>query len=305
MNTTRFQENRMRITEFGRAPEPGSRRRPRTSTKLILSATVALASLLTVPAPIASAAVSGHSAATWNMNGSNDGKWSQVSAAAQTVQVISLQETGTLPGGVKYTGRYWWLPVERPGTTGDWVVGEYLWAAGGGVRYVYYLEMPGTEVRNSLAIVSSEQADQVRIVNPQPWRDGTVASTARPAFGIRLPSDNSYWWTWHAGSGASSGQANDAANMVYKITASMNSTGVASWTIDADFNRDLLNKNSGFTNPPLPDGVRVVNPGNSITRPNASGGTQIDFMVTNDQAKALRAAVTGVFSDHYLVLFGS
>lgn len=300
----------MSIEPVGRVPKVESRPRAQALMTLILLATIAVTAFLAIPATMAKAAVSGHISATWNMDGSNDQKWSDVSKAAMAVEMICLQETGTPPQGATFTKRSWSIPAVRPGknTPKYWTVSEYQWSAGGGTRYIYYLPMPAPdETRNSMAIVSMEPVENnaVVIINPQPWRNGTVDDSARPAFGIQLPSDKSFWWTWHAGSGASGGQANDAANMATTIAATMNAARVGSWTINADFNRDMLNKNSGFTNPPLPAGVRTVTPGNSITRPNPiSGGTQLDFMITNDTG-ALRAQTTGVFSDHFMVVFGT
>ncbi|MER5466870.1 ricin-type beta-trefoil lectin domain protein [Streptomyces sp. NPDC002668] len=305
--------DRLGVGAGGRGPSVAWwRRDSRMATALLLlMATLAAGAVVMSPVP-AQAQVSGHHAISWNSEGA---RWSDVRNLARDYDVVALQEAGTRdPGGTgrfdtgTATGNSW----TSPSTT--WTVNEYTWeATGGRTVYLYYLQMPA--VRNSLAIVSSERVrapgsghTDVFFEEPQPWRNSATASpSARPAFGIRLPSDNSVWWTWHAGSRQSDSRANDAENMIGAITGQMNTFGagtVSTWAILGDFNRNLLHSTDVLqqylpTTPTLVHAVRSGQP----TR----GERELDYMITNDMTAGLQAsrvAVGGV-SDHYAVQFGT
>jgi hypothetical protein len=268
-----------------------------TSLAVLMAVTV---TVLVLPARPASAAVGDHHALSWNSNGAN---WETVRHMARNFDVIAVQESGARPPTARRT-------VRAPFQFGRWQVLEYAWPRASwdpNPRYVYHLQM--RTLRNSLAIVSARPATAIYGVPPQPWRGRrTVNPSARPAFGIQL-RDGSAWWTWHAGSGASSSQRNDAANMIWAINSSMRR--IDSWALLADFNRDMLNSRSGFTTPSggwtLPDDVALILPQDAqgddqITRP--ASGRMLDYMATNNP-DGLRARTVGHFSDHLAVQFGS
>ncbi|MEU6806563.1 ricin-type beta-trefoil lectin domain protein [Streptomyces neyagawaensis] len=268
-----------------------------TSLAVLMAVTV---TVLVLPARPASAAVDDHHALTWNSNGAN---WDTVRRMSRNFDVIAVQESGARPPTARRT-------VRAPFEFGRWQVLEYTWPRASwdpNPLYVYHLRMRA--VRNSLAIVSARPATAFYGVPPQPWHGRrAVSRSARPAFGIQL-RDGSAWWTWHAGSGASSRQINDARNMIWAINSRMRR--IDSWALLADFNRDMLNPRSGFTTPSghwtLPDNVGLVLPedarGNlQITRP--ASGRLLDYMATNVPG-GLQARTVGHFSDHLAVQFGS
>ncbi|MFF7262491.1 ricin-type beta-trefoil lectin domain protein [Streptomyces sp. NPDC008159] len=268
-----------------------------TSLAVLMAVTV---TVLVLPARPVSAAVGNHHALTWNSNGAN---WDTVRRMSRSFDVIAVQESGARPPTARRTVR---LPFEF----GSWQVLEYTWPRASwdpNPLYVYHLRMRA--VRNSLAIVTTRPATAIYGVPPQTWYNRRAANrSARPAFGIQL-RDGSAWWTWHAGSGASWSQRNDARNMILAISLRMRR--IASWALLADFNRDMLNPRSGFTDSlghwTLPDDVELVLPedarGNlQITRP--ASGTLLDYMATNN-GDGLQARTVGHFSDHLAVQFGS
>ncbi|MER6257130.1 ricin-type beta-trefoil lectin domain protein [Streptomyces sp. NPDC001584] len=284
------------------------RRGSRVATVLLLLMATLAGAVVMSPVP-AQAQVSGHHAITFNSDGA---RWPDVRTLARDYDVVALQEAGTRSPGTSFevgtaTGNSW----TSPSTT--WTVNEYtLEATGGRTVYLYYLQMPA--VRNSLAIVSSERVrapgsghTDVFFEEPQPWRnDPTPSPSARPAFGIRLPSDNSVWWTWHGGSSASNSRANEAENMIGAIRGQMNTAAagtISTWAILADFNRNLL-YSTDVLRQHLPAGVHAVRSGQP-TR--IASGRELDYMITNDMTAGLQASrvAVGLVSDHVAVQFGT
>ncbi|MGW5847892.1 hypothetical protein ACWFQ8_07990 [Streptomyces sp. NPDC055254] len=175
--------DRLGVGAGGRGPSVAWwRRDSRMATALLLlMATLAAGAVVTPPVP-AQAQVNGHHALTWNSNGA---RWDEVRGLTDHYDVIAIQEAGTRdPAGTgqfdtgTVTGNSWTSP------SGNWTVNEYTWRMGSGTRgrtvYLYYLDMPATAIRNSLAIVSREQVTDVFFEEPQPWEGVATASPSAP-----------------------------------------------------------------------------------------------------------------------------
>lgn len=122
---------------------------------------------------------------TWNLQGSSaatESKWSvsvrQLVSGANPLDILMIQEAGTLPRTATPTGRH----VQQGGTPID----EYEWNLGTLSRpdrvFIYYSRVDVGANRVNLAIVSRMQAEEV-IVLPPP------TTVSRPIIGIRNGND--------------------------------------------------------------------------------------------------------------------
>ncbi|MEY9928619.1 endonuclease/exonuclease/phosphatase family metal-dependent hydrolase [Catenulispora sp. GP43] len=287
-----------------------------TAMAVIIATTI---TVITLTAVTANAVIGGHHSLSWNMQGSNGDKWAMVGREMKATSqlpngnydVVALQEAGSEPGVSP-------LPVTNTWTLSGYTVTEYYWEMGrsssqNGV-WVYFVS---PQQRNGLAILSRSRASNVQILPQQPQANGTTTPGSRPALGIQLSSDNSWWWTLHASSNGNN-MSNDADNVLAAIDTLM--TG-QNYAVLGDFNRNLQGTTSGGTaiSVTLPVGTGIVR-SRQITFPNRD--SELDFMVTNDGAANMNAHILQTLGgstvgdntlrdagdgggDHYPVQFGN
>ncbi|EJB1612959.1 cytolethal distending toxin subunit B family protein, partial [Salmonella enterica] len=135
----------------------------------------------------ACANISDYRVMTWNLQGSSastESKWNvnvrQLLSGTAGVDILMVQEAGTLPSSAVPTGRH-----IQPFGVGI-PIDEYTWNLGTtrrqDIRYIYYSRIDVGARRVNLAIVSRQRADNVYVLRPT-----TVAS--RPIIGIGLGND--------------------------------------------------------------------------------------------------------------------
>lgn len=109
--------------------------------------------------------------ATWNMQGSSassEAKWSvsirQMFSGASGIDILAVQEAGTLPQTARATGR----TFDFNGTSVQ--VSEHIWNLGTSQRpsfvYIYYAPTDAGANRVNLALVSRMPADEVFLLPP-------------------------------------------------------------------------------------------------------------------------------------------
>ena len=171
--------------------------------------------------------------ATWNMQGSSassEAKWSvsirQMFSGASGIDILAVQEAGTLPQTARATGR----TFDFNGTSVQ--VSEHIWNLGTSQRpsfvYIYYAPTDVGANRVNLALVSRMPADEVFLLPPP-----TTAS--RPMLGIRI--NNDAFFSIHA---LANGGV-DASAIVHNIDIFFQSSPTlasTNWIIMGDFNRE-------------------------------------------------------------------
>ena len=171
--------------------------------------------------------------ATWNMQGSSassEAKWSvsirQMFSGASGIDILAVQEAGTLPQTARATGR----TFDFNGTSVQ--VSEHIWNLGTSLRpsfvYIYYAPTDAGANRVNLALVSRMPADEVFLLPPP-----TTAS--RPMLGIRI--NNDAFFSIHA---LANGGV-DASAIVHNIDIFFQSSPTlasTNWIIMGDFNRE-------------------------------------------------------------------
>ena len=171
--------------------------------------------------------------ATWNMQGSSassEAKWSvsirQMFSGASGIDILAVQEAGTLPQTARATGRIF----DFNGTSVQ--VSEHIWNLGTSQRpsfvYIYYAPTDAGANRVNLALVSRMPADEVFLLPPP-----TTAS--RPMLGIRI--NNDAFFSIHA---LANGGV-DASAIVHNIDIFFQSSPTlasTNWIIMGDFNRE-------------------------------------------------------------------
>lgn len=171
--------------------------------------------------------------ATWNMQGSSassEAKWSvsirQMFSGASGIDILAVQEAGTLPQTARATGR----TFDFNGTSVQ--VSEHIWNLGTSQRpsfvYIYYAPTDAGANRVNLALVSRMPADEVFLLPPP-----TTAS--RPMLGIRI--NNDAFFSIHA---LANGGV-DASAIVHNIDIFFQSSPTlasTNWIIMGDFNRE-------------------------------------------------------------------
>lgn len=238
--------------------------------------------------------------ATWNLQGSSantESKWSvsvrQLVTGDNAVDVLAIQEAGSLPSSANPTGRIVRLSTEI-------AVEEYMWDLGTRSRpdnvFVYYAPVDAGANRVNLAIVSRMRADEIIILPPP-----TVVS--RPIVGIRIGND--VFFSIHALANGGT----DAPAIVNAVFSHFTSRPEINWVIAGDFNRS-------------PDSLRLdlrleTRVRTTFVAPNAptqrSGGT-LDYALVGNSSGALPttalAAIlmlanfrTQLVSDHFPVNF--
>ncbi|HEF6095351.1 TPA: cytolethal distending toxin nuclease subunit Cj-CdtB, partial [Campylobacter jejuni] len=204
---------------------------------------------------------------TWNLQGSSaatESKWSvsvrQLVSGANPLDILMIQEAGTLPRTATPTGRH----VQQGGTPID----EYEWNLGTLSRpdrvFIYYSRVDVGANRVNLAIVSRMQAEEV-IVLPPP------TTVSRPIIGIR--NGNDAFFNIHALANGGT----DVGAIITAVDAHFANMPQVNWMIAGDFNRDPSTITSTVDRE-LANRIRVVFP-TSATQ--ASGGT-LDYAITGN-----------------------
>lgn len=171
--------------------------------------------------------------ATWNMQGSSassEAKWSisvaQMFSGANGIDVLAIQEAGTLPATAQPTGR----EFRAFGTTT--VVTEHVWNIGTRLRpdliFIYFARTDLGGNRVNLAIASRRQADQIFLLPPP-------TTVSRPMIGIRI--DNDAFFSIHALANGGT----DASAIIHSVDMFFQSTPTLAsinWIVMGDFNRE-------------------------------------------------------------------
>ncbi|RZF23483.1 cytolethal distending toxin subunit B family protein [Paraburkholderia sp. UYCP14C] len=129
------------------------------------------------------AAVTDYQTATWNMQGSSqasEAKWNvnvqQLVSGDASVDILALQEAGTVPATARVTGRQIVSPLPSV------PVREYEWNLGTrsrpNIRYIYFAEWDAGARRVNQAIVTRSRADEI-VILPNP-----LVNSARPLLGV-------------------------------------------------------------------------------------------------------------------------
>lgn len=171
--------------------------------------------------------------ATWNMQGSSassEAKWSvsirQMFSGASGIDILAVQEAGTLPQTARATGR----TFDFNGTSVQ--VSEYIWNLGTSLRpsfvYIYYAPTDAGANRVNLALVSRTPADEVFLLPPP-----TTAS--RPMLGIRINNDAFFSIHALANGGADASAIVHNIDLFFQGSPTLASTN---WIIMGDFNRE-------------------------------------------------------------------
>lgn len=249
--------------------------------------------------------------ASWNMQGAFSGshsKWADVIGPAmqmtnprhtRSIDVFALQESGSLPSShpllpeapVRHIngGQINPLPVV---TQNQWTI-DSTSRATITTAFIYHIQ---SNAQHNVAIVSTQQADEVIVVNP-------MNPAHRPAVGIRIGLD--YFFSLHA----QPYDNNEAPGIVQRIendlSIVLNQFPDTTWIIMGDYNRSPASLANNLGN--APDNVhREIVHTDSITQ--RSGGN-LDYAVTGTGLRNRRAtmayihAENGMFSDHTAVLF--
>ncbi|MDL0088630.1 cytolethal distending toxin subunit B family protein [Campylobacter gastrosuis] len=246
--------------------------------------------------------------ATWNMQGSSassEAKWSisvtQMFSGANGIDVLAIQEAGTLPVTALPTGRefrFAGISIE---------VTEHVWNIGTRLRpdliFIYYAQTDLGGNRVNLAIASRRQADEVFLLPPP-----TTAS--RPMLGIRI--NNDAFFNIHAL--ATGGP--DASAIVHNIDLFFQSSPTlanTNWIIMGDFNREPGELLSSFELA-LRLRTRIIT-NNAITQ--ISARRTLDYAIVGNSNRAVVPAPlppisastffsgfrTHIASDHFPVTF--
>ena len=246
--------------------------------------------------------------ATWNMQGSSassEAKWSisvaQMFSGANGLDVLAIQEAGTLPATAQPTGR----EFRAFGT--QVVVTEHVWNIGTRLRpdliFIYYARTDLGGNRVNLAIASRRQADEVFLLPPP-------TTLSRPMIGIRI--NNDAFFSIHA---LANGGV-DASAIVHNIDLFFQSTPTlanTNWIIMGDFNREPVDLLSTFELE-LRLRTRIVT-NNAITQ--ISARRTLDYAVVGNSNRAIAPAPlpqisastffsgfrTHIASDHFPVTF--
>lgn len=171
--------------------------------------------------------------ATWNMQGSSassEAKWSvsirQMFSGASGIDILAVQEAGTLPQTARATGR----TFDFNGTSVQ--VSEHIWNLGTSLRpsfvYIYYAPTDAGANRVNLALVSRTPADEVFLLPPP-----TTAS--RPMLGIRINNDAFFSIHALANGGVDASAIVHNIDLFFQGSPTLASTN---WIIMGDFNRE-------------------------------------------------------------------
>lgn len=171
--------------------------------------------------------------ATWNMQGSSassEAKWSvsirQMFSGASGIDILAVQEAGTLPQTARATGR----TFDFNGTSVQ--VSEHIWNLGTSLRpsfvYIYYAPTDAGANRVNLALVSRTPANEVFLLPPP-----TTAS--RPMLGIRINNDAFFSIHALANGGADASAIVHNIDLFFQGSPTLASTN---WIIMGDFNRE-------------------------------------------------------------------
>lgn len=250
--------------------------------------------------------------ASWNMQGATSGsvsKWADVIGPAMQmsnpnnvlpIDVLALQESGSLPSSHPF------LPADEApvryinGGQNNPHVTQNQWTIDSNSRatvntaFIYHIQ---TNAQHNVAIVSTQQAEEVIVVNP-------ANPAHRPAVGIRLGSD--YFFSLHA----QAYENNESPGIVQSIENDLSNVLTqnpdTTWIIMGDYNRSPASLANRLANPP--DNVhREIVHTDSITQ--RSGGN-LDYAVTGTGVERNRRATVayihaenGMLSDHCGILF--
>lgn len=241
------------------------------------------------------AVLQNHTPLTLNMQGSSastDSKWtSTIQGFVRGHDVVALQEAGpetSLPAAAVLLQQH--VVPNQP-----YVINEYRWRIGTQTRYTdYYLYFMQTDFganRVNLAMVTQQRAVGLHFIAPQAAANNPN-TTGRPAFGVRLPDNTTFYNTHALSMGRSTNPRNDANNI---ITAIRNNPLTPEWAVMGDFNQD----------PALVNGA--LN-GQVVFRPYAAtqmSGGELDYMVANIVGNIIPwlGNRIGVGSDHVAVEF--
>lgn len=182
---------------------------------------------------ISYAVIDDYKSATWNMQGSSassEAKWSvsirQMFSGASGLDILAVQEAGTLPQTARATGRVF----DFNGTSVQ--VSEHIWNLGTSQRpsfvYIYYAPTDPGANRVNLALISRTPADEVFLLPPP-----TTAS--RPMLGIRINNDAFFSIHALANGGVDASAIVHNIDLFFQSSPTLASTN---WIIMGDFNRE-------------------------------------------------------------------
>ena len=246
--------------------------------------------------------------ATWNMQGSSassEAKWSisvaQMFSGANGLDVLAIQEAGTLPATAQPTGR----EFRAFGT--QVVVTEHVWNIGTRLRpdliFIYYARTDLGGNRVNLALASRRQADEVFLLPPP-------TTVSRPMIGIRINNDAFFSIHALANGGADASAIVHNIDLFFQRSPTLASTN---WIIMGDFNREPVDLLSSFELE-LRLRTRIIT-NNAITQ--ISARRTLDYAVVGNSNRAIAPAPlpqisastffsgfrTHIASDHFPVTF--
>ncbi|MEV0227482.1 endonuclease/exonuclease/phosphatase family protein [Streptomyces sp. NPDC050704] len=274
--------------------------RARTWLLTVLVTVLAGLGIQVMTAGAASAFVGNWRLGTYNMQGSGGGlngqsKWQSdvYPLMQQGIQVLALQEAGTIPasatnvrnrtltvhtndGGYQYFGL----------TTAEWRPG----GSRGATYYIYLLNTDPQGHRVNVAFITNQRADSIATAY------GGAGGAGRPALGLRFGND--MFWSVHA---LSNGGSN-AAQLVREINAA--SAG-RNWAAMGDWNRTPESMETQLWNQQqaIAGDVTFYHTRGQETQTH-QGGNQLDYMVSNGNDDSVGAGRMQLMSsDHYPVMF--
>lgn len=245
---------------------------------LLIATVLVLAGLVAVPAPAHAVGqyLENFFPMTWNMQGGTDGQDSKWTSSVWRLlrdghDMVALQEVGPQPPGVR-TAR----PAIQP-DPGLPAVLEYQWNPGGRrgqVYWVYFMQTDPTGNRVNLAIVTTQQAQNVYVVPPG---NETPDFASRPAFGVLLPNSQTVFYTVHGNSQNSGGDIPALLGLISGQAEAHN----LDWAAMGDYNRspDTLPL-TGPSSRPAGSIIYATPAGPPEVSTQQSGG-RLDYMVTS------------------------
>lgn len=209
---------------------------------------------------------------TWNMQGGNDGKFSNIAGFMRKngIQIACLQETGTLPSQyVQDTRSINGIRVN----TGTYNSGG---RSGANLSVMNFNNNLGQNNRCSLAIFCEEAVLDYDVV-------AAPTDKLRPMIGISIPGDR---WIYCIHAPSSSGAAGVATSMLRQIPATR-----TKWACFGDYNCEP---------------ARIQCPANAAiiggTNSTHQNGGKLDYVVSKTIKMSL-LAVPKLVSDHYSQAF--
>lgn len=274
--------------------------RPRTWLLTLLATLLAALSLQVLTAGTASADIGGWRTGTYNMQGSGGGangqsKWQSdvYPLMQQGIQVLALQEAGTIPASATDVTHRTLTVHTNDGGYQFFDLATAEWRPGGSRGATYYIYLLNTDPqghRVNVAFITNQRADAVVTAY------GGGGGAGRPALGLRFDGD--IFWSVHA---LSNGGSN-AAQLVRTIN---DASAGRRWAAMGDWNRtpDALETQLWNQQPSIARDITFYRTRGQETQTQQSGN-QLDYMVSNVNDGSLGAGrLQHMSSDHYPVMF--